>query len=86
MAHFNPNAFFAQTKNGTAVENQLSDMDLNYWMPGTVTYLSRNDWAATFPQTYSGLPRRLLQREEKSLTSYCLKGDPEPLASGPPPD
>ncbi len=49
------NTTFAHTKNGTAVENQLADMDLNYWMPGTVTYLSRNDWAATFPQTYSGL-------------------------------
>ena len=46
---------FATTKNGTAVENQLADMDLNYWMPDTVTYLSRSDWAGTFPQTYSGL-------------------------------
>ena len=46
---------FAYTKNGTAVENQLEDLDLNYWMPGTVTYLSRGDWEGTFPTTYSGL-------------------------------
>ena len=30
---------FAYSKNGTAVENQLQDMDLNYYMPDTVTYL-----------------------------------------------
>lgn len=46
---------FAHTKNGTAVENQLADMDLNHWMPGTVTWLTRSDWAGTFPVTYSGL-------------------------------
>ena len=46
---------FAQTKNGTNVENQLADMDVNHWLPGTATYLSRADWAGTFPQTISGL-------------------------------
>ncbi len=46
---------FAFTKNGTAVENQLSDMDLNTYMPGTVTYLTRNDWAGTWPRTYENL-------------------------------
>lgn len=49
------NETFALTKNGTAVENQLADMDLNYWMPGTVTYLSRSDWTGTFPTTYENL-------------------------------
>lgn len=49
------NTTFAHTKNGTAVENQLQDMDLNNYMPGTVTYLSRNDWAGTWPKTYDNL-------------------------------
>ena len=49
------NTTFATTKNGTKVENQLDDMDLNDWMPGTVTYLSRQDWEGTFPKTYSNL-------------------------------
>ncbi len=43
---------FAYSNNGTAVENQLQDMDLNYYMPDTVTYLSRSDWKATWPKTY----------------------------------
>jgi beta-glucosidase len=46
---------FATTLNGTAVENQLADADLNYYMEGTVTYLSRNDWEGTWPQTYTDL-------------------------------
>lgn len=46
---------FTHTKNGTAVENQLADMDLNYWLPGTATYLSRSDWQGTWPKTYTGL-------------------------------
>ena len=46
---------FAYTKNGTAVENQLADMDINYWLPDTATYLTRNDWEGTWPTTYEGL-------------------------------
>ncbi|MBR1843209.1 MAG: glycoside hydrolase family 3 C-terminal domain-containing protein [Oscillospiraceae bacterium] len=46
---------FARSKNGTAVENQLDDMDVNYWLPGTATYLSRSDWEGTFPKTYANL-------------------------------
>ncbi len=34
---------------GEEVTNQFADADLNYWQEGAVTYLSRNDWAATYP-------------------------------------
>lgn len=34
---------------GEEVTNQFADADINYWQEGTVTYLSRNDWAATYP-------------------------------------
>ena len=43
---------FAYTRNGTAVENHLADMDINYWIPDTATYLSRSDWQGTWPKTY----------------------------------
>ncbi len=46
---------FARTKNGTAVENHLADMDVNYWLPGAAAYLSRADWQGTWPKTYTGL-------------------------------
>ena len=34
---------------GVAVSNQFADCDLNYWIPGAGVYLTRNDWAGTFP-------------------------------------
>lgn len=37
------------------VTNQFEDADLNYWLEGTVTYLSRSDWEGTYPITYTGL-------------------------------
>lgn len=37
------------------VTNQFDDADMNYWVEGTVTYLSRNDWEGTYPITYTGL-------------------------------
>ena len=36
-------------ENGVAVSNQFADCDLNYWVEGAGTYLSRNDWAGTYP-------------------------------------
>lgn len=49
------NTTFATTKAGVNVENQLEDMDINYWIPQTATYLTRNNWKDTFPKTYKDL-------------------------------
>lgn len=46
---------FRYSKNGTAVTNQLQDMDLNHWMDGECEYLSRQDWENTWPKTYKTL-------------------------------
>lgn len=44
-----------ESNTGVTIQNQLSDMDLNYYKPGTVNYLSRSDWDNTFPKTYKGI-------------------------------
>lgn len=43
------------TTTDTAVKNRLETMDLNYWKDGSVTYLSRNDWAGTWPVSVDDL-------------------------------
>ena len=50
--------FATSTKSGVEVkvENQADDgVDINYWLPGAVTYLSRSDWEGTFPKNYTNL-------------------------------
>lgn len=50
---------FSVSSTGVEISNRLSEgdsaMDYNAFEPGTVTYLTRSDWAGTFPTTYSGL-------------------------------
>ena len=41
------------TNNGKQVTNVADNADLNYWLPNTVTYLSRNDWEGTYPVNYN---------------------------------
>ena len=43
----------AQT--GVEVTNQFDDADLNYWIPDSVTYLTRQDWEGTFPTAQTGV-------------------------------
>lgn len=46
---------FSKSKNGTDITNQLEDADWNYYEPGRVTHLSRNNWQSTFPVSYDNL-------------------------------
>lgn len=46
---------FAVSANGVEVTNHLQEADYNTWEAGTVTYLSRSDWEATWPTTYDSL-------------------------------
>ncbi len=43
---------FSVSKTGYPISNQLPYADWNYYQPGEVTYLTRADWAGTFPKTY----------------------------------
>ncbi len=75
---------FAYTENGTAVENQLEDADLNYYMPGTVTYLSRNDWKNTWPKTYKDMTatEEMIQVMQNDLLEIKEQGDTESVIFG----
>lgn len=75
---------FATTKNGTAVENQLADMDVNYWLPGTATYLTRADWEGTFPKTYKDLTAsdEMLDILDNDIYEINANGDPSTVTFG----
>jgi beta-glucosidase len=49
------NKTYAVSESGTKITNQLDNADLNYYIPNTVTYLSRSNWETTWPKTYSGI-------------------------------
>lgn len=75
---------FATTKNGTAVENQLADMDINSWLPGTATYLTRSDWEGTFPKTYKNLTAsdEMLDILDNDIYEINANGDPSTVTFG----
>ena len=75
---------FAITLNGTPVENQLQDADLNNWMEDTVTYLSRNDWEGTWPETYKDLTAtdEMISTMADDYSDIEANGDPSSVTFG----
>lgn len=75
---------FAVTLNGTPVENQLQDADLNNWMEDTVTYLSRNDWEGTWPETYKDLTAtdEMISTMADDYSDIKANGDPSSVTFG----
>ena len=75
---------FAVTLNGTPVENQLQDADLNYWMEDIVTYLSRNDWEGTWPETYKDLTAtdEMISTMADDYSDIEADGDPSSVTFG----
>ena len=75
---------FAVTLNGTPVENQLQDADLNNWMEDTVTYLSRNDWEGTWPETYKDLTAtdEMISAMADDYSDIEANGDPSSVTFG----
>ena len=75
---------FAVTLNGTPVENQLQDADLNNWMEDTVIYLSRNDWEGTWPETYKDLTAtdEMISTMADDYSDIEANGDPSSVTFG----
>ena len=75
---------FAVTLNGTPVENQLQDADLNNWMEDTVTYLSRNDWEGTWPEAYKDLTAtdEMISTMADDYSDIEANGDPSSVTFG----
>lgn len=55
---------YSVSKLGVAITNQLDNANYNYYVPGTVDYLTRSRW--NFPVLYSGLKSHSLGNAEMS--------------------
>lgn len=69
-------SLFGRSKGGKVlIQNQLDNADLNYYQPGAVTYLSRNDWAATYPTRQVVTPNADMIKELRNKKHVIQKND-----------
>lgn len=66
---------FSVSKNGTKISNQIPYADWNYYEPGKVTYLSRNNWSGTYPKTYSNMTIPAAMMDDLNGKYYTIKTD-----------
>ncbi len=70
---------FSVSKAGVEITNQLDYCDWNDYEPGTVTMLTRQDWAGTFPKTYEGLAgtELMIQHYSGNIIDTFTKENPD---------
>ena len=73
---------FSQSKAGEEITNQLKYADWNDYAPGTVTYLTRNDWDGTWPRTYTDMtaPDLMVKHYNGKVIDYGTKDNPDSKA------
>lgn len=64
---------------GEKVENKLVSQDINYWQKDSVTYLSRSDWAGTYPTT---VILSLTDEMKKEMDAGIYKASADALPKG----
>lgn len=68
--------FRSSAVTGVEVTNRFDgQIDLNDFLPGTVTYLSRSDWAGTYPIAYTGLTAPESMFPALDGNTYAMPGD-----------
>ena len=57
-----------------SVTNQFDNADINYWKPGTVEYLTRNDWN-TFPTKHGSMSSTTAMNNEINNNRHTVDAD-----------
>lgn len=76
--------YYSVTQAGVKVENQLQKADINYWQKDSVKYLTRQDWAGTYPEKIliennaemnAALPDKEYKKPDDAISSNDVKSE-----------